>query len=471
MGDSQGAEGAPDLPDVQDVPGRERSAGPPHGGGNGAGGGDGGHGGHGPEAEAFSPAYRNYVLGVLFVVYVFNFIDRQILAILLQPISEELQVSDTQLGFLAGIAFAIFYTFAGIPIARYADSAVRRSVIAAGLAVWSAMTAASGLARSFAHLALARVGVGIGEAACSPPAHSLIADYFPVERRATALAIYATGIHVGTFLGFMAGGWLREFFDWRVAFFAVGLPGLALAVLMRLTVREPRRGHSEGVFEDEALPPTKEVLRFLWRLRSFRHLSVAAAFSSFAGYGFSTWLPVFLERVHGMPSGEIGTWLGSIIGVFGAAGAFLGGALVDRLGVRDRRWNLWIPSLATVLGIPFLLFLMLWPEPRVGLLLAAPAVAAGAMWLGPVFSMTQTLVRLRMRAVASAILLFVINIIGLGLGPQTVGLLNDTVFAASGDEAVRWSLLCVLVVMNAWAAVHFLLAARTLREDLLAKEA
>jgi MFS family permease len=218
-------------------------------------------------------------------------------------------------------------------------------------------------------------------------------------------------------------------------------------------------------------PPLPEVARLLWRRRTFRHVSLAAALHAFVGYGVGAFVPPFLARSHGLGHGEIGTWLGSIIGVFGAAGAFLGGALVDRLGVRDRRWNLWIPSLATVLGIPFLLFLMLWPEPRVGLLLAAPAVAAGAIWLGPVFSMTQTLVRLRMRAVASAILLFVINIIGLGLGPQTVGLLNDTVFAASGDEAVRWSLLCVLVVMNAWAAVHFLLAARTLREDLLAKDA
>jgi len=195
-------------------------------------------------AVAVGGPYANYVLGVLFVVYIFNFIDRQILAILLQPIKEDLKISDTALGFLTGFAFAVFYTFSGLPLARLADRWVRRSLIAISIAVWSIMTAASGLARGFTELALARIGVGIGEAGATPPAHSLLSDYFPPEKRATVLALYACGVPVGVGLGYWLGGWINDAFGWRVAFFVVGLPGLALALLVRLTVREPVRGMS-----------------------------------------------------------------------------------------------------------------------------------------------------------------------------------------------------------------------------------
>jgi MFS family permease len=210
-----------------------------------------------------SPGYSYYVLGVLFTVYVFNFIDRQVLAILLQPIKHDLQASDTEMGLLVGFAFVVFYTFAGIPIARWADRTSRRTVIALGLAVWSAMTAASGLARSFAQLALARVGVGIGEAAGSPPAHSLLSDYFPPERRATALSIYATGVYVGAMIAFMAGGYIREHFGWRLVFLLVGLPGIPLALLVRMTVRELPRGFSEGVPANSEMVGIGDVIRFL----------------------------------------------------------------------------------------------------------------------------------------------------------------------------------------------------------------
>jgi predicted MFS family arabinose efflux permease len=424
-------------------------------------------GGSGP--EGVSPAYARLVLALLFVVYVFNFVDRQILAILLEPIRSELGVSDTAMGFLTGWAFAVFYTFAGIPIARFADRGVRRSVIAAGTALWSAMTAVSGLAHTFAQLALARIGVGVGEAACSPPAHSLLADYFPPERRATALAIYASGIHFGTAFGYLAGGWINEAFGWRTAFFVVGLPGIAVAALVRLAVREPARGLSEGG-GDEPVPETHEVLRFLWSLRSFRHLSLASALTAFAGYGVAIWTPAFLIRVHGMGTGEVGTWLGLIAGLAGASGAYLGGRVTDHLRARDPRHSLWVPALAGLAGLPFVGFLLFWPDPRAALLLSVPATVFGAMWLGPVFALTQTLVRVRMRAVASAILLFVVNLIGLGLGPQVVGLLNDALRPRFGAGAVRWSLAAVVTVTSLWAALHFALGARTLRADLEAKE-
>ena len=246
----------------------------------------------------FTPAYSNYVLGVMFVAYVFNFVDRQIISILLEPIKKDLQVTDTLMGFLTGPAFAIFYATLGIPIARWADFGVRRSIIALGTAVWSLMTAASGFAQNFFQMSLARIGVGVGEAALSPPAHSLLADYFPVERRATALGIYSMGIHIGILFGVLAGGWLDEFWGWRRAFVVVGLPGLLVAAVVQFTVREPVRATSG------AMPSVREVVSFLWSLRSFRHLSFATGLVAFAGYAFATWAPTFLRRVHDMSGGE-----------------------------------------------------------------------------------------------------------------------------------------------------------------------
>lgn len=422
-----------------------------------------------------SARYRSYVLGLLVAVYVFNFIDRQILSILVEDIKRELELSDTALGFLSGIAFALFYTTAGIPIARWADRGSRRTIIAIGLAIWSAMTALTGLARTFWHLVGARVGVGIGEAACSPPAHSLISDYFPPERRATALSVYSLGIPVGVMFGYLAGGWMNEFFGWRVAFCVVGLPGVLLALLVRLTLREPGRGASEasgaGVESSGQHDSVVDVVRFIWGLRSFRHMSFAAALHAFIGYGAGAFVAPFLIRVHGMGTGELGTWLGLISGLVGGAGTFLGGAMADRIGgPRDARWYMWIPATATLLGVPFAFLFYLWPEARIALLLSIPGALLGPMYLGPTFAMTQGLVKIRMRAVASAILLFVINLIGLGLGPQAVGLVSDLLTPAYGVDSIRYALLSVVVLGSVWSAIHYLLAARTIRQDLRAKD-
>src|SRR5437762_213438 len=422
-----------------------------------------------------SPAYRSYALGLLVVVNVFNFLDRQILSILLEPIKRDLRLSDTALGFLTGLAFALFYTVAGIPIARWADHGVRRSIIALGLAVWSGMTALTGLAQTFTQLALVRVGVGVGEAACSPPAHSLLSDYFPPERRATALSILALGVPIGIMLGYLAGGWVNEFFGWRMAFFVVGLPGLTLAGVVRLTLREPPRGHSEGL---QAGGPTtreslREVRRFLSGLRSFRHLSVAASLHAFCGYGALAFVPAFMIRVHGMTNtAELGAWLGLITGIFAGIGTFLGGTLSDRLAGKrqDARWYLWLPAGATLLGVPFTFLFYLWPEGRTALLLSIPGSILGPMWLGPTAAMTQGLVKVRMRATTSAILLFVINLIGLGLGPQTVGLASDLLTPVYGRAAIRYALLAVVVTGSVWAALHYFAAARTLRADLTVKD-
>ena len=421
---------------------------------------------------AFSPAYANYVLGVMFLAYVFNFIDRQIISILLEPIKKDLGVSDTAMGFLTGTAFAIFYATLGVPIARWADVWVRRSIIALGTALWSAMTVASGYAQSFLQMSLARIGVGVGEAALSPPAHSLLADYFPVERRATALGVYSMGIHIGILFGVLAGGWLEEYWGWRMAFVVVGLPGLLIAALVRWTVREPVRGGVErrSAATSDDVPAVSEVARFLWSLRSFRHLSFATGLVAFAGYSFATWAPTFLRRVHDMSGSELGTKYGVVLGVGGAIGSVLAGLLADRLGKRDLRWWLWVPAVAAIGPLPFVLGFYYHSDPDWALAILFPGLIIAAMYQGPVFSTVQTLVKVRMRAVASGILLFVINIIGLGLGPQSVGLLNDHVFDGYGDEAIRYSLALVFIVMGSWAALHYVLGARALRDDLRARE-
>ena len=413
----------------------------------------------------FSPATRNYALGVLVVVYTFNFIDRQILSILLEPIKLELGLSDTALGLLTGFAFALFYATLGIPIARYADKNNRRNLIALALAIWSGMTALSGLAQNFWQLLAARIGVGVGEAGCSPPAHSMIADYFPAENRATALGIYSLGIPVGILFGFLAGGWLNEFFGWRVAFFVVGIPGLILAVLVRLTLAEPTRGMAEGRIDSGEQPGVMETFRFMWRKKSFRHLAFGGALTAFVGYGLVTWVPSFLVRSHGMETGEIGTWLGLILGIPGGIGIAAGGWMADKLGSRDTRWYLWVVSVALLIGAPFAFGVYLSDSALAALLFLIVPVALGNFYQATTFSQTQGLATLRMRAVAAAVLLFIINIIGLGAGPQAVGILSDLLSKSYGQDSLRYSLL-IFSFFNIWSAYHFYVAGKYLGNEL-----
>ena len=418
-------------------------------------------------AAPFSTAYRRYALGLLVVVYIFNFIDRSILSILLESIKDEFQVSDTYLGFLSGIAFAALYTMIGIPIARWSDRGRRSSIISLAVLVWSGMTAATGLAQSFSHLVLARVGVGIGEAGCSPPAHSLISDYFPPSRRATALAIYSLGIPIGGGIGYLAGGWLKELFDWRMAFIAVGLPGILLAAIVRLTLKEPKRGQHDDPSAHEAPDRSAgQVLQYMNGLKSFRHMALGASLHAFYGYGAGAFLATFFIRSHHLSAGEVGSWFAAIACTAGVSGTFLGGYLADRLGRNDRRWYMWVPAIATLISIPFTFFLYLSSDPHLALALYFPGSIMGGMYLGPTFAMTQTLVPPAMRATAAAILLFAINMIGLGLGPQGVGILSDLMAPTFGNESLRYALLTTVVGFAAWSVVHYLLAARSLRADL-----
>ncbi len=422
----------------------------------------------GEEAALFNKrGYQWYVLGLLTVVYVFNFIDRNILGILGQSIKDELQISDTAFGFLGGIAFAIFYTFMGIPIARLADRKSRKVILSVCLALWSGMTALCGLAQNFAMLVLARIGVAIGEAGGSPPSHSMISDLFPAERRGTALGIYALGIPIGSAIGFLAGGWINEFFGWRMAFLVVGIPGLLLALLVYLSVREPPRGFSDGGQKpNEDAPPLKEVLPLLWSKRSFRYMSIAGALHAFVGNGVGLYIPMMFERSHGLGTGEIGTWLFGL-GFFGMVGTFGAGWLCDRMGTHDQRYYLLIPGIATLIHVPFATFTYLYHDPQVALMVYAVAYVLGHAYLAPTFAMTQALVSVRMRALAASILLFVLNIIGLGLGPQLTGVLSDVLFYYTDleQDALRWAMVGILV-FNVISAVLYIVSAKFLLTDL-----
>jgi MFS family permease len=419
-----------------------------------------------PPTEVGGP-YAYYVLGVMFVMYLFNFLDRQLLAILLQPIKEDLKISDTALGFLTGFAFAVFYTFAGLPLARLADRWVRRSLIAISTATWSIMTVACGLAQGFTGLALARIGVGIGEAGATPPAHSLLSDYFPPEKRATVLALYACGVPVGSGLGYWLGGWINDAFGWRMAFFVVGLPGVLVALLVRFTVREPVRGASEHLPLSGRQYSLREVWQFLSQLPSGRRISLAAACIAFAGYGLAAWIPAFFVRIHHMTPGQLGLWLSWITALGGIIGSFSGGVIADRWGRTHPRARAFVSMSGALLAIPFNVASVILEDYRLALLSFLPATIGVTLWFGPATSIVQDLVPPAMRATASAVFIFILTIIGLGAGPQVIGILNDWI---GTPDAIRYSLLFVAVVMNLLAAWFFWLTGKTLEEDLRAKD-
>lgn len=429
-------------------------------------------------AEKFSGLvggqYKKYVLLVLFIVYIFNFIDRQILTILVQPIKEEFGVSDTAMGFLTGTAFALFYATLGIPIARLADRYTRRTIVSIALALWSAMTALSGTATTFLQMAICRVGVAVGEAGASPPIHSILADYFKPGQRATALAFYSMGIPIGGTIGIMLGGWISEAWSWRTAFFIVGLPGLALSLVVLFTIREPRRGESEETIDQpirkhEPVPIAK-VMPVLKQQSSFIHMALASALHAFVGYGLAAFNPAFIERVFDISRSEIGVKLGLLTGITGAAGVMMGGWLTDKLSIYDRRWYMWTPAIAMLISVPFYVGSYLAESFLLFLAFYALPSFMGNLYAGPVFATTQGLVPLGMRAMTAAILLFVINIIGLGLGPQLVGIISDLINYLKFDgnnegKALQYALLSACMV-KIWASIHYYLAARTIREDL-----
>ncbi|MEH6517721.1 MAG: MFS transporter [Halioglobus sp.] len=417
------------------------------------------------QQEDFSSAYKRFVLVMLTIVYAFNFIDRQLLVILQEPIKAEMGLSDAQLGLLSGFSFALVYVIAGIPIAYWADRGNRRNIVSMALAVWSGMTALSGFAQNFGHLLLARVGVGLGEAGGSPPSHSMISDYFRPENRGTALSFYSSGIYVGILLGFLFGGAIAESFGWRTAFFVVGIPGVLFAVVLRLTIKEPPRGR----WDDQATAQHKaglgEVLALLRSTPSFWYIAMATGFSAFVGYGNGNFMPSFLIRNHGMSLSEVGLVLAVAVGVTGIIGTVAGGYLADRFGAVDKRWYLWIPALGLLASLPPYLLLLFSEQTSVvvGSLIVGNLV--NTVYLGPSIAISHALVPPSMRATASALMFFVLNMIGLGMGPFFTGLNSDLLQPHFGEDSLRYSML---ITLNAkFIAIYlYYQGARRLPKDL-----
>jgi MFS family permease len=420
-----------------------------------------------PSAQDTEPVSGHgwYVLAVLTAVYVFNIADRYVVSTLIEPIKADLQLTDTAIGFLTGTALAIFYTGMGIPLGMIADRVDRRKLIAVSIGIWSLMTSACGLANTFGQLLVARFGVGTGEAGGTPASQSILADIFPLSKRVLATSIFTLGAALGSMLGSVVGGNIAEAFGWRAAFFALGIPGLALAFLVRYSVYEPIRGGARSV--GASPPPLSETLRFIASQRSLLHILAGATVVTYWGWGLLWWTPAFLARSHHMSTGEAGTLTGTITGLAGAIGIIAGGALIHRLARNDARWQVWVVAIATFFGTLASILVYATTSRSVAVLALWVFVPVAYLNLAPILSLTQTLVVPRMRGLSCGILLFGANIANLALAPQLIGIMSDVFHAhfGAGTESLRWALL-ITTVTGFWATYHFWAAARSIRADM-----
>jgi MFS family permease len=418
-----------------------------------------------------SARHVRYALGLIFAVAVINVCDRTIMAVLAVDIRRDLGLTDRQLGLLLGVAFASVHVAAGLPIARLADRASRRAIIALGLVGWSAMTLLCGAAQGFTQLFAARMGVGIGEAAGGPPSHALISDYLPPGQRARGLSLLPIGSTLGIGVGLVAGGWINDRWGWRTAFLAAGLPGFALAALVWLTLREPPRGYSDGRAGNATTDSWLDVTRYLLRTPSYLWMVAGMCAAGIYAQGKNLWEPTFLREVYGMGSAAAGTSYFLIGPVPTMLGSALGGALTDRLGRRDARWYLGVPAVTNTLAVPLALAFLLWPESqRIGPVPVAFAFSVLASTLigasSPgIMALGQTLARPYMRAFSAALWTMVYTLIGTGLGPWLVGDLSTRLASTRGLESIRFALAASSLLPLVGAALQ-LAAARTLRADL-----
>ena len=421
-----------------------------------------------PAQIPWTRVYRAYVLALVWSVLLLRFVDLQIVAVLMESIRKEFGVSDTQLGLLTGFAFSIFYGALGIPVAWLADRSNRVTIMSVAVGVWSAMTALCGLASTFSQLLLARLGVGIGEAGGNAPAYSLISEYFPARQRASIFAVLNSSVPIGVFVGFMVGGFVNTHFGWRAAFCVVGVPGLLIALLAKGTVREPRASKVSSSPGSVAPIGFSKALGDLWRKRAYRHLVLATSIFTLGAMGSGIWIPSFFIRVHHMAPAQVAVWLACIYGGAGLVGVLLGGVLTERLVARtgDARWYVRLPAICSAAILPFAFFVYLWPAPITALLVHIGTVLLMHSWMGPAYGTVQTLAGPQRRATAAAINMLAINLIAYGLGPLSVGMISDSLKQALGNQSLRYAILSVVVVAYGWAAIHFLLAARTVREEL-----
>jgi MFS family permease len=406
------------------------------------------------------------VLAILLLAYIFNFIDRQIIGVLAIPIKAELQLSDTQLSLMGGIAFALFYSGIAIPVAWLADRKNRVNIIAFSVALWSLFTALCGLAQNFWHLFLARMGVGIGEAGGVAPSYALISDYFPPEKRARALAFFSLGIPIGSALGVFFGGWIASNLDWRSAFIIVGLAGLPAALLVKLGIKEPLRGgfDTKDAAASPPAPPFATVFRTLSATPSFWLLSLGAASGSILGYGLIFWLPSFFKRSFGLELMEVSWFYGSIVLVGGVIGTWLGGWFADRAGKANPRVYALIPATCFLIAAPVFALGLFAPSLTIGWMLFVVGQALALAWLGPVINAVQHIVAPNMRATASASFLFINNLIGIGFGIFFLGFMSDSMTAAHGDDALKYSILYGLGFYLLSSLLYFIAAGRLKRD-------
>ncbi|WP_371395687.1 spinster family MFS transporter [Fretibacter rubidus] len=403
-----------------------------------------------------------YILFILTVVYALNHVDRQIMVILSEPIKQEFGLSDTQLGLLTGFLFAAFYATLGIPFAAWADRGNRRNIIALAVTIWSGMTAVSGFANNFWQLALARMGVGIGEAGGTPPATAMIADLFPPKRRAMALGIYTTGISLGILIGFILGGAIAANYGWRVAFFVAGAPGLIFAAVMMITVAEPKRGASDDRAPTGDAPLLKDTLRFFLSQRAMVSLLLGGVFVCLSANAFLAGIPLYLIRVHSVPIDELGIALGLLMGGLGGIGAITVGAICDRLSEKDLRWRPWTILITGIIAFPFIVWFLYAPDKQTAYLAYTVPGFLGLLYASISYTAMQELVPIRMRAMASAVMLLCLTLIGIGFGPVILGVLSDMFNPELGQLSIRRALACILV-FNVLSIIFYLDAANHYR--------
>jgi len=405
-----------------------------------------------------SSGYSYFVVWFLAIVYTLNFIDRQIISILGKDISAELHLTKTQFGLLGGTSFALLYTTCGIGVAYLADRMSRKWIIALACAIWSLFTALCGTAQNFLQILLFRMGVGFGEAGGSPPSYSLISDYFPAERRGTALAIYSLGVPIGSMLGAFLGGKLALAYGWRTAFFIVGAPGIILAVLMLLLVREPKRGGldalAEGATEHPPAPPIHKAIGGFFSNRTLVLTAISSAMSAFVGYAGLVWNPQFLENVKGMAAPDVATYYALALGATGVVGTVAAGWLVDKLGHKDRRWFAWVPAIAFALSTPFWFGLIWAPTWQIAMLFLLGPMLMNQAYLAPALTVAQNAVTPAQRTMTGAILLFVLNLVGLGVGPVYVGWIADKMEPVHGDQALAYGYAGVIPFVVLTVVAH-----------------
>ena len=426
-----------------------------------------------PAADALALRRRPLTLGLLTTAYFFSYMDRQILAILQELIRKDLNLDDAQLGIIGGLAFALFYATLGIPVARLADRSNRVNIITISLALWSIMTAVCGLAQNFWQLLLARIGVGVGEAGSSPPSHSIIADLYPPERRAGAMGIYSLGVVLGAALGTIIGGTVAHLYGWRIAMFTVGLPGVALAVVIKLAMTEPRRGLSDPEHaraqSGAPMPSLAEGFAGIWRNPAAVHLVMGVTITSMIGYGLTHFGPSFMQRSLGMAMIHVAWIVAPVAGVMGTLSAVLGGMLANRLArTRGLYAQAWMVLVLKMAGLPLALAVyVVSNDPWVVLPVYWLSVLLVNSYLGPTFALIQGLAPVRSRALWAAITLFVINLIGLGLGPTLVGIISKVLRPEYGEESLRYAMF-VFAAATPWALYHYWAAGAALKRQATA---